>query len=353
MHRRMRPATRSPAGPRTPRSRLPRTVGIIRGPRGRRIQGRAAHSPRVAPGERADSRSHLLREQPQMFTRLVAAGVAALAAATLAVAPSSDASPATRVRECGVRNYSHSLEVVGLTSDQRLVCFRANKPGNARDIAPVSGLVQDTKLVGIDYRPATGDLYGVGDQAGLYIIDPATATASLAARANVALQGSSFGVDFNPAADRLRIVSDTGQNLRANVANGVTVEDPDLNYPAPAVPPATGITGAAYTNNDLNPDTATTLFDIDSNLDQVDIQSPANAGTVVATGKLLVDAAPDLGFDIYSKVREGRAVDNQGLAVLISGDRTRLYGINLLTGRALQRGTFNTKDPVVDIAFPL
>jgi Domain of unknown function (DUF4394) len=284
-----------------------------------------------------------------MFTRLVAAGAAALAAATLAVAPSSDASPATRVRECGVHSYSRNLEVVGLTSDQRLVCFRTNKPGNARDIAQVSGLVQDTKLVGIDYRPATGDLYGVGDQAGIYIVDPATATASLAARANVALQGTSFGVDFNPAADRLRIISDTGQNLRINVADGSTTVDTSLTNGAA---PALGVTGAMYTNNDADPNTGTTLFDVDSTLDQISLQSPPNNGTLVATGKLGVDTTPDVAADIYSHIKDGTTVSNSAFAALSSPSTSSFYGVDLLTGRATKTGDFQAANRVVGIAVP-
>jgi hypothetical protein len=286
-----------------------------------------------------------------MFTRLVAAGVAALAAATLAMAPSSDASPATRVRECGAHSgYSRNLDVIGLTSDQRLICFRTNKPGNARDIAAVSGLVQDTKLVGIDYRPATGDLYGLGDQAGIYIVDPTTATASLAARANVALQGTAFGVDFNPAADRLRVVSDTGQNLRINVADGSTTADTSLTN---AAAPALGVTGAMYTNNDGDPNTGTTLFDVDSALDQISIQSPPNNGTLVATGKLGVDTTPDVAADIYSKVKNGTTVSNTAFAALSSPSTSSFYGVDLLTGRATKTGDFQAANRVVGIAVPL
>jgi hypothetical protein len=293
-----------------------------------------------------------------MFTRLVAAGTAALAAVALAVAPaSSGASPATRSRECGVNSYSRNLEVVGLTSDQRLICFRTNKPGSARDIAAVSGLVQDTRLVGIDYRPATGDLYGLGDQSGIYIVDPATASASLVARANaagvtVALQGTSFGVDFNPAADRLRVTGDAGQNLRINVADGSTTTDTSLTNGAAA---ATGVTGAMYTNNDADPNTGTTLFDVDSVLDQVSIQSPPNNGTLVATGKLGVDTTPDVGADIYSKVQNGTTVSNSAFAALSSAaspTSSSFYSVDLLTGRATKTGDFKAGNLVVGIALP-
>lgn len=121
----------------------------------------------------------------------------------------------------------------------------------------------------------------------------------------MALVGASFGVDFNPVVDRLRIISDTVQNLRANVDTGVTLVDGTLTYP-PATAPATGVTGAAYTNNDSDVNTATTLYDVDSMMDQVAIQPPANSGSLSATGKLTVDTSSSVGFDIYNTVRNGK-----------------------------------------------
>jgi hypothetical protein len=283
-----------------------------------------------------------------MFTRLAAAGVAALTAATLALAPGSGAGASDRSRTCG-EDRGRSLEVVGLTADQRLVCFKTDRPRLAQDIAAVSGLQSDTKLVGIDYRPANGALYGLGDQAGIYVIDPATAAATLVARANVALQGTSFGVDFNPAADRLRVISDTGQNLRINVADGVTTVDGSLTNPPN---PATGVTGAMYTNNDADPNTVTTLFDVDSALDQVSIQSPPNNGTLVATGKLGVDTTPDVAADIYSEVKNGSTVSNTAYAALSSSTGTSFYKVDLLTGKASRTGDFSSRNQVVGIAFP-
>jgi hypothetical protein len=104
----------------------------------------------------------------------------------------------------------------------------------------------------------------------------------------VPLAGTSFGVDFNPAADRLRIVSDTGQNLAHNVnAGGVTAANATLTYTAPPATqvPALGVAGAAYTNNDVNQaGTGTTLLDIDTAMDQVVLQSPPATGLLVATG---------------------------------------------------------------------
>jgi hypothetical protein len=83
----------------------------------------------------------------------------------------------------------------------------------------------------------------------------------------------------------------------------------------PATQPATGISGAAYYNNDLDPATATTLFTVDPGRDQVAIQSPANAGLLAATGTLGVDAAGDVGFDIHYTT-DGAGADGRGLAAL-------------------------------------
>ncbi len=249
--------------------------------------------------------------------------------------------------------FERDLDVVGLTADGKLVCFEDDDPRDADRIGTVAGLLTDTKLVGIDYRPATGDLYGLGDRGGVYVVDASNAKVSLRSRLNVALEGTQFGVDFNPTVDRLRIVSDTGQNLRANVDTGVTTEDGDLNYLGPPpVNPALGVTAVAYTNNDADPNTATTLFDIDTSLDQVTVQAPPNAGTLNPTGKLLVDVSSPVGFDIYSTiVSSGTTVDNDAFASLTSASGSAFYSIDPLTGRATRVGSFRV--PVVDIAIPL
>ena len=255
------------------------------------------------------------------------------------------------------------LRAVGLAQDGRtLVSFRTSEAGDAREIGQVR-LQGDTRLVGIDYRVQNGKLYGVGEKGGIYVLDASKARATKVGQLSVALDGKFFGVDFNPAANALRITSDTGQNLRQPFAgaanpdapNGATVEDGRLTNPAtpPATgtTPATGISGSAYTNNDLDADTGTVLHDIDTALDRLDIQSPANAGTLAPVGQLGVDAGPDAGFDIYSTVRDGRSVAVQGWATLTVGGKSRVYSVNLATGEAAERGTFRM--PVTDLAIGL
>ncbi|MEH1163758.1 DUF4394 domain-containing protein [Micromonospora sp. CPCC 205539] len=283
------------------------------------------------------------------------AGVAARPA-TDPVAPSSSSSlNAVRcsvlwdLLNAGGRN---GPVAVGLTQDQRLIKFAVNRPQSACTIGAIS-LPGISPLVGIDYRVQDGKLYGVSTTGAIYTLSTSTAAPTFVSQLTVDLNGTSFGVDFNPAADRLRIVSNTGANLRHNVnAGGTTVADTVLTFP-PLPAAALGVAGAAYTNNDLSPVTATTLFDIDTVVDQVVLQSPANAGQLVPTGQLGVVADPRAGFDIYSALRGGRAVSNSAYAVFNGTGLSRVYKIDPLTGEAQTTGAFGASDLVTDLALQL
>jgi hypothetical protein len=281
---------------------------------------------------------------------IVAVGFAGAAAGYAATTGSDGDGPALNL--VSSKDDDPRRRAIGLTADQRLVGFRVSKPNDVRGIGKVTGLAGDTKLIGIDYRVQDGRLYGVGDAGGVYTLS-SSAKATKVSQLTVALSGTAFGVDFNPAADRLRIVSDTGQNLRHNVnAGGTTNNDTMLTYP-PATTAATGVTAVAYTNNDLDADTATALYDVDTTMDQVALQSPANSGQLAAIGKLGVDSASAAGFDIYSIVRDGKAVDAAGYATLQVGGQSTLYQVSLITGKADKVGAFPRGSQVVDLALPL
>lgn len=263
------------------------------------------------------------------------------------------------------RSDCRGLRVIGLTADQRLVWWKACRPERTREIGAVTGLgAGDSALVGIDFRVRDGNLYGVGNGGGVYTLDLETAEASFVSQLSVALAGSSFGVDFNPVADRLRIVSDSAQpdaqNLRhdVDVATGGTTADAGLTYTAPpATPvPAAGVAGTAYTNNDLTrmsgPNTATTLFDLDASLNQLALQSPPNNGILAATGGLGADPGSAVGFDVYSRLDDaGQTESNHGFASLVVDGAVGFYRIDLLTGRASLIGLLG--DDVTDVALPL
>ena len=287
---------------------------------------------------------------------VVAPGAAAAAASSAATFADGSATSAVRDH---ISSYFDSWKndgqrAAGLADGGKsLVRFSVDKPSRAKSVGAISGLAGDTNLVGIDYRVQNGKLYGVGNAGGLYVISADNAKASKVGQLSVALTGTLFGVDFNPAANALRVVSNSGQNLRQpfgadDAPMGATVADTSLTRGGTAV---TGVSAAAYTNNDLSPETATTLFDIDTALDQVDIQSPANNGTLAPTGMLGVAAGDDAGFDIYSDLRDGRTVEVTGFATLSAGGSTALYEVDLLNGMADRIGRFPVA--VTDIAVEL
>ena len=279
-----------------------------------------------------------------MRTRLTTVlTISAAAALGVALAPTV----ASADNGGGNGSYSSSrdrLEAIGLAGDRTLVRFDTDRPERARGLGEVRGLAMaDAHLVGIDHRVQDGMLYGVGRGGGIYTIDTHSLQATKVGQLTVALEGQSFGVDFNPAANALRIVSDTGQNLRQPFATpgAATVADTRLSSP-PATGTTTGVTGAAYTNNDLDPATATTLFDLATATDQVVIQAPANAGTLSATGAAGVDLTGDTGFDIAT---------TRGAQVAYAVNGGRLYAVDLLSGRFTDAGRIGGGQ-VTDLSIP-
>jgi len=228
--------------------------------------------------------------------------------------------------------------LIGLTTANRLVSFASDRPGVITSSVAVTGLAPGENLLGIDVRPATGALYGVGSTSRLYRIDAATGAAAAVGSGpfTPALTGSAVGFDFNPTVDRIRVVTDAEQNLRLHPDTGaVAATDGALGFAA-ADPNAgrTGaqleISGAAYTNSFAGA-TTTVLFDIDTAGDLLVSQVPPNDGTLNTVGPLGVDATAANGFDIAPGERAG-------VAALTVGGQARLYEIDLATGRATALG---------------
>ena len=181
-----------------------------------------------------------------------------------------------------------------------------------------------SRLLGIDIRPADGQLYALASSGRLYTLNASTGVATLKATlraaagdAFTALAGTSFGLDFNPVADRLRVVSNTGQNLRINVDTGDTLTDG-------AIKPATGtasVSAAAYTNSFAGT-TSTVLYDLDAGTGLLHLQDPPNAGGLAAGVALGVTPGAVNGFDIDAR-------NNTGYAALTVAGVPALYTINL------------------------
>ena len=112
--------------------------------------------------------------------------------------------------------------LIGLTADNKLVKIDTATMAASAPMA----ISSSDKIVGIDVRPADGKLYGLSETGQLVTIDHMTgkATAGSTLSEKVAL-GSRPIVDFNPAADRLRVIGADGVSLRINVENGATTID--------------------------------------------------------------------------------------------------------------------------------
>lgn len=217
-------------------------------------------------------------------------------------------------------------DVFALTASNRLVSFNRDAPGTIRTSVAIGGLQSAETLLGIDFRPADGLLYALGSSGRVYTVDTATGAATvkstLAADAAdttlpfTALAGTAFGVDFNPAADRLRVVSNTGQSLRINVDSGATTTDGAINGGA-----ANAVTASAYTNSFAGTG-STTLYALDTTDDTLYVQNPPNNGTLSLPVALGFDAGAANGLDIDART-------NVAYAVLTVGGVRTLYSINL------------------------
>lgn len=217
--------------------------------------------------------------------------------------------------------------VLVLTDNNHLASFNMDKPDTLISSEKITGLKNNDSLIGIDYRPADGKLYAVGSLGTIYIIDPSTNRAELKSTLiadsadttapYTAISGNPalMSVDFNPAADRLRVIGNDGQNLRINVDTGATTTDGAING-ADAT-----ITSAAYSNSFAG--TATTrLFDLDVKADRLYLQSPPNDGTLAVSAPLGINAEGSSGFDIDSN-------NNQGYAILNVGSKQQFYKIDI------------------------
>ncbi|MCP9756485.1 DUF4394 domain-containing protein [Lacihabitans sp. CCS-44] len=192
---------------------------------------------------------------------------------------------------------------------------------------PITGLQAGETILGIDFRPVNGQLYALGSSSRIYVLNTASgaATAVGTMAFSTMLMGTSFGFDFNPTVDRIRCVSNTGQNLRLHPESGViAATDGALN---PGMPM---IVASAYTNNFVGT-TSTILYNLDANTDKLYKQDPPNNGTQVEVGALGVNIEAASGFDIGS--RSGMAY-----AVLKVADKSSIYSINLTTGMATKMG---------------
>ncbi len=242
--------------------------------------------------------------------------------------------------------------VYALNAKNQLLRFDGDRPENIQRRVTVRGLRDD--LVGVDFRPANRDLYGLGRGGNVYKINPdngrATRTAGLRTEngRRVELQGDSFGVDFNPTVDRLRVVSEADQNLRVNVNNGETIVDPDIRYRDRGADPRT--TAVAYENNRAGAfGGSTRIFYTEANRDKLTTAVDANTGVINGVGNLRLDAGNVAGFDIVTRNGSNAAYAALQPGIFESG----FYNIDRSSGQARRIDDIGDNSNIRGIAIPI
>ncbi len=225
--------------------------------------------------------------------------------------------------------------VAALVGDDMLAHVDA-KTWKVTKSVKITGL--PARVAGIDVRPADGMLYALAEDGTVATLDPSSGKASVKSKLETMLgKGVAASVDFNPVADRLRVIGADGTSLRANVDDGKVATDGKLRFKegdANAGKPAM-IVAAAYTNA-VKGAKETNLYDIDASGIYAR-QAPPNDGILntLAAGM----AAPMVAFDIVadaSGANVGWAVVGKSVHSLdpATGKMTKLGDIAGLTGAA-------------------
>ncbi len=254
--------------------------------------------------------------------------------------------------------------VYALTVNNNLISFDSDLPGIIRTITSISGIFSSQPLVGLDFRPATGELFGLGYNNGtgmarLYTLNLMSGAATAVGTDSVMLAAGLGAItfDFNPTVDRIRVMGSNGMNFRLNPMTGaVAAIDIALNYAVGDVNlGATPAIGAGAYINSFNGSTTTTLYDYDYVLNILATQIPPNNGTlntIGASGISVNPAAPTIDMDIFYEYADGSNTAylsaNTG-----TGMNDNFYEVNLSSGAATLVGGIGYGIPVRSFAVVL
>jgi hypothetical protein len=201
-------------------------------------------------------------------------------------------------------------------------------------------------VVGIDVRPADGMLYAVTADGGIYTVDAKSGQATMKSKLSETLKaGVTVTVDFNPVADRMRILTSEGTSLRVNVDDGKATVDGSLKFKdgdanAGKTPK---VVAGAYTNSANPKPAATALYNIDAATGSLVTQAPPNDGILNTVGSLGIKLNGATAFNIVNKGEDNTAW-------LATGGM--LYQVDLKTGKATSAGKLEgVKGTLSDIAW--
>jgi hypothetical protein len=260
---------------------------------------------------------------------------------------------------------SRPERVIAITSGNQLIEFVSGRPESIIARRPLTGIQNGERIVGMDFRPADGRLFAVGDGGQLYVINLSTGIAEGVGKGGFrSFAAGDLGIDFNPTVDRIRLVNTRGGNLRIHPDTGAVVDaddrsdglqvDGELGYAKSDVNSGRTprVTGAAYTNSHAGA-ISTTNYAIDSAQGTLVTQGSGegaatavspNTGQLFTVGSLGVDLAQGpVGFDI--------GPGNIALmTATIPGGRSELYRVNLMNGTAGRIGRIGIGEAVTAMA---
>jgi len=221
-----------------------------------------------------------------------------------------------------------AASIIGLVDGKTLVWVDpATKKVTGK--ADIKGAVS---IVGIDVRPADGMLYALTADGGIYTVDAKSGAATMKSKLSETLKaGVTVTVDFNPVADRLRVITSDGTNLRVNVDDGKATVDGALKFKegdanAGKTPM---VVAGSYTNSANPKPTATALYNIDATTGSLVSQAPPNDGILNTIGSLGIKLDGPVAFNIVVKGEDNAAW-------LVAGNA--LYTVDLKTGKATAAG---------------
>jgi hypothetical protein len=233
--------------------------------------------------------------------------------------------------------------LIGLSTNNELVNLMSGPPVVDLGVIPITGLRVEEFILAIDTRPKTGELYGVSNQDAIYKIDKTTGAALLVSQSPLtpAPGGDYVAFDFSPAEDLIRLITNTGQNMRISPITGAvtSVDGPIQSF-------SVAFNGAAYTTAKIGVPGA--LYDLDPGTGALYRQNPVS-GAISLVGLTGFNFEGDGGFEITTSnvafaVQYGKSRFQVGGGGIFgtqddtTQDAYRLLMINLRNGVATSHG---------------
>jgi hypothetical protein len=245
----------------------------------------------------------------------------------------------------------------------RLLLFGTESPGTISRMVSITGLPVLKRIVGIDFRPSDGKLYGVGNDSRVYVVDTLTGVAtpvgSVPFSPAIDPFEVHFGVGFDPKTERIRlIVAESAANYSISADDGTAVLETSVTFkptdPNAGVTPR--IAGLGYVP--LGTGSAEILAAASSHgpgpLEGVLLALDADLGALVEsidpqTGEFDTIGEIDMVFARCAELKVGVNPDGavKIIAVILTAAGNLAVKIDALTGKATPLGLVPDNDSAI------